>query len=117
MDSIPVSLSATPKEIRVVVGAGHGNQDATIWLFHILGKSTVSIGAGENDGQKVTYHNVVREAHAVGLWKGQQVTLDLPRADMTSPPHDAIAVVVQQGGYGRVIGAAMIGHPDYYESP
>jgi hypothetical protein len=113
MDSVPVTLSATPKEIRVVVGAGHGAQDATIWLFHILDKSAVSIGAGENQGQKVTYRNVVRDVRAVGLWKGQQVALDLPRADMASPPHDAIAVVVQQGGYGRIIGAAMIGKPDY----
>ena len=112
-DFVPVALSATPKEIRIVVGAGHSAQDATIWLFHILGKSTVSIGAGENEGQKVTYHNVVRDARAVGLWKGQQVTLDLPRAEMASPPHDAIAVVVQQGGYGRIVGAAMIGHPEY----
>jgi hypothetical protein len=113
MDFVPVTLSATPKEIRIVVGAGRDSQDATIWLFHILGKSTVSIGAGENDGQKVTYHNVVRDARAVGLWKGQPVTLDLPRGEMARPPHDAIAVVVQQGGYGRIVGAAMIGRPDY----
>ena len=116
MDFVPVALSATPKEIRIVVGAGRDNQDATIWLFHILGKSTVSIGAGENGGQKVTYRNVVRDARAVGLWKGQPVTLELPRGEMASPPHDAVAVVVQQGRYGRIVGAAMIGHPDYYEN-
>jgi hypothetical protein len=115
MDFVPVTLSATPKEIRVVVGTGHAGPDATIWLFHILGKSTVAIGSGENDGAKVTYRNVVRDVRAVGLWKGQQVALDLPRGEMTSAPHDAIAVVVQQGGYGRIVGAAMIGHPDYYE--
>lgn len=115
MDAVPVALSATPQEIRVVVGAGHGTQDATIWLFHILSKSTVAIGAGENDGQKVTYRNVVRDVRAVGLWKGQPVTLDLPRAEMSSPPHDAIAVVVQQGGYGRIVGASMLARPDYYE--
>jgi hypothetical protein len=113
MDYVPVALSATPTEIRIAVGAGRGNQDATIWLFHILAKSTVSIGAGENVGQKVTYRNVVRDVRAVGLWKGQPVTLELPRGEMASPPHDAIAVVVQQGGYGRIVGAAMIGHPEY----
>ncbi|HXL98983.1 MAG TPA: DUF1223 domain-containing protein [Rhizomicrobium sp.] len=113
MSAVPVALSATPQEIRVVVGAGHGPQDATIWLFHILSKSTVSIGGGENSGQKITYRNVVRDVRAVGMWKGQQVTLDLPRAEMTSPPHDAVAVVVQQGGYGRILGAAMLARPDY----
>jgi len=50
---------------------------------------------------------------AVGMWKGQAVTLDLPRNDSPSLLHDSVAVVVQQGGYGRVIGAAQISHPDY----
>ncbi|HEY1630462.1 MAG TPA: DUF1223 domain-containing protein [Rhizomicrobium sp.] len=112
-DSVPIALSATPKEIRIVVGASRGGPDATIWLFHILGKATVAIGSGENAGQKITYRNIVRDVRAVGMWKGQQVVLDLPRADMPSPPHDSIAVVVQEGGYGRVVGAAMLGHPEY----
>ncbi|HEY2070286.1 MAG TPA: DUF1223 domain-containing protein [Rhizomicrobium sp.] len=113
MESLPVVLSATPKEIRIVIGAGRSGTDATIWLFHILSKSMVAISGGENQGQKILYHNVVRDVRAVGMWKGQQVVLDLPRADMVSPQHDMIAVVVQEGGYGRIIGAAMIGHPDY----
>jgi hypothetical protein len=116
METIPVALSATAKEIRVVVGAGHDSQDATIWLFHVLNHATVAIGAGENQGEKITYHNVVRDVRAIGMWKGQQVVLDLPRADMQSPPHDSIAVVVQQGGYGRVVGAATLGRPDYSDS-
>jgi hypothetical protein len=32
---------------------------------------------------------------------------------MTSAPYDAIAVVVQQNGYGRVLGAAEIVRSDY----
>jgi hypothetical protein len=30
------------------------------------------------------------------------------------PQHDAVAVIVQQGGYGKILGAAMIGHPEYW---
>ncbi|MGH9806416.1 MAG: DUF1223 domain-containing protein, partial [Terriglobia bacterium] len=113
MESVPVSLSATPKEIRVVIGPGHAGSDATVWLFHVLAKATVTINAGENAGQTLTYRNVVRDVRAVGLWKGQQVVLDLPRADMASPPSDAIAVIVQEGGYGRIVGAAMLTKPEY----
>ncbi|HTQ13842.1 MAG TPA: DUF1223 domain-containing protein [Rhizomicrobium sp.] len=113
METVQVSLSATPKEIRVLVGPGRSGQDATIWLMHVLDKATVDIGGGENAGQKLTYRNVVRDVRAVGMWKGQQVILDLPRGDMASPPHDAIAVIVQQGGYGRIIGAAMLSKPGY----
>jgi len=110
---IPIELHATPAEIHIAVGSGDANSSATIWLFHILGKVTVSIGTGENGGHTLTYHNVVRDVKAVGMWKGQSVTLDLPRNDSPSLPHDSVAVVVQQGGYGRVIGAAQISHPDY----
>lgn len=115
MQSVGVVLTATHQEVHIAVGPASDKapHDATIWLFHILSKATVSIGAGENGGHTITYRNVVRDVKAVGLWKGQSVTLDLPRQDMTRAAHDAIAVVVQQGGYGRILGAALIEHPDY----
>jgi hypothetical protein len=115
MDAVPVLLHATRQEIHVTVGpaSNHEGPDATIWMFRILGKATVAIGAGENQGRTVTYRNIVRDMKAIGLWKGPAVSLDLPRQDGMDAPHDALAVVVQQNGYGRIIGAAIIGHPDY----
>jgi hypothetical protein len=117
--AIPVSLSETPQEIHIAIGmadekAHDGARDATVWLFHLRSKATVKIGAGENDGRTMTYHNVVGDQKAVGMWKGQALSLDLPRAAMEGAPHDMLAVVLQQGGYGRVIGAAFVNHPDYY---
>ena len=105
--SVPVALTVSPRELHVSVGAGqeHGD-DATIWMFQILSKATVSIHAGENDGRSITYRDVVRDVKAIGVWKGQPVSLDLPREDSMSEPHDAVAVVVQQNGYGRIVGAA-----------
>ena len=115
MHDVPVSLHAVPGQVHVVIGAGaKPPKDATIWVFHILSQATVDIGNGENDGKKMTYHNIVRDLKAVGMWKGEAVALDLPRHDPADPPHDGLAVVVQQGGYGRVIGAAFITKPDYY---
>ena len=107
--SVPVALTTTPRELRVSVGAGseHGD-DATIWMFALLGKATVAIHGGENDGRSITYRDVVRDVKAVGVWKGQPVTLDLPREYAISVPHDGVAVVVQQGGYGRILGAAYL---------
>lgn len=115
MTAVPVSLSATHTEIHVSVGPGDTSPsaNATIWLFHILGKASVAVGAGENDGRTLAYRNVVRDVKAIGLWKGYAVSLDLPRAELASAPHDGVAVVVQQGGYGRVVGAALIARPDY----
>jgi hypothetical protein len=119
MAAVPVDLHANRTELHIAVGAGDPGPGAyaTIWLFHILGKATVAIGAGENGGHTVTYRNVVRDVKAIGMWKGQTVSLDLPRADLGVAPHDAVAVVVQEGSYGRVIGAASLGRPDYAPVP
>jgi hypothetical protein len=114
MQNIAVTLTANPREVHVVVGPAddRGDYNATIWLFRILPQAVVAVAGGENSGHTLAYKNVVRDIKAVGLWKGQPVTLDLPRQEMTGVSHDSIAVVVQQGGYGRILGAAMIEHPE-----
>jgi hypothetical protein len=115
MQAVPVELEASHQQVRIAVGpaADRAPHDATIWLFGILPQATVSIGDGENSGRTITYHNVVREIRSVGSWKGQPVNVSVPRAE-AGPPRDGIAVVVQQGGYGRVLGAALMDHPNFY---
>jgi hypothetical protein len=115
MVAIPVELHLSHTELQIKVGTADAgpNPNATIWLFHILGRASVAVGTGENSGHTLAYRNIVRDIKAVGMWKGQPISLDLPRAEMTNAPHDAIAVVVQQNGYGRVLGAAEITRTDY----
>ncbi|MBU6442480.1 MAG: DUF1223 domain-containing protein [Alphaproteobacteria bacterium] len=112
---VPVTLKVEPAELRLTVGTGLAGRDdpsgwATIWLFRVRPQTTVKIGGGENSGRVVTYHNVVREVTAVGLWKGRPVTLDLPRSALGGGPGDSFAALVQDKGYGRVIGASWIVH-------
>lgn len=116
--SIPVVLSQTPQKLRVDIGrapqiAGKPKLDATVWLFRLRSSATVKIGAGENGGHTMTYKNVVSDIKDMGRWKGAPLTIDLPRTDK-APPHDSIVVMVQQGGYGRVLGAAYLGQAQYY---
>jgi hypothetical protein len=115
MQAVPVELEANHQQVHIVVGpaSDHGSHDATIWLFGILPQATVGIRDGENSGRTITYHNVVREIRSIGSWKGQPISISLPRAE-AGPPHDGIAVVVQQGGYGRVLGAALMDRPNFY---
>jgi hypothetical protein len=114
-DFVPVAVHETKDELHIGVGASQdrGAVPATVWLFHIKGQATVAIGGGENDGRTMTYHNVVGDLRAVGQWKGDPLTIDLPRAGLEGLPHDSVAVVVQRGGYGHVVGAAMLPHPDF----
>lgn len=109
MRAVPVSLKFIPGEMHVDVGGGgKDGSDATIWLFRVESSATVKIGGGENDGRTVTYRNVVREVKAVGMWKGKPVSLDLPRDAVGGSARDGIAVVVQQAGHGRIVGASAI---------
>lgn len=119
MREIPVTLGTTPDTVHIVIGPGpaRGGTVATVWLFYILSHASVHIGGGENQGRVVTYRNVVRDMRAIALWKGQPLSLDLPRHDLIGPPHDAIAVVLQEGGYGRVIGEASLGLPEFGTAP
>jgi len=113
MQAVPVHVRLTPGEVHVDVGGVKDKpvKDATIWMFRILPSVTVKIGAGENGGRTVTYSNIVRAVQAIGVWKGKPVSLDLPREAVGSAARDGIAIVVQQNGYGRILGASAIDTP------
>jgi len=115
MREIPVTLTTTTDTVHIVIapGAARGSTDATVWLFYILSRASVHIAGGENQGRMVTYRNVVRDVRAIAVWKGEALSLDLPRRDLIGPSHDAIAVVLQERGYGRVIGEASLGPPEF----
>ncbi len=111
--AVPVAVTETPDEMHVVIGAVPGASTATVWMFHLRSSVSVNIPSGENEGRTVTYHNVVGDLRAIGVYKGHGLSLSLPRSAMANLPHDGVAVVVQQGGYGHVIGAAYVSHPDF----
>jgi hypothetical protein len=115
-EDVPVSLNETPQVLHIAIGAAaeRAKTPATVWMFHLRNAATVAIGGGENDGRTMTYHNVVSDLRAVGQWKGEPLAIDLPRSALEGLPHDGVVVVVQSGGgYGKVVGAAMLGHPAF----
>jgi hypothetical protein len=113
---VPVAVRETPDEMRITIGAAEGarNQNATVWMFHIQSQVSVAIPRGENAGRTLTYRNVAGDVKAIGVWKGKTLTLNLPRSAMAGLPHDGVAIVVQQGGFGHIIGAAYLARPDFY---
>ncbi len=113
--AVPVSVSEDHGTMHIsVAGAGDSSEhNGTIWLFHLRNAVTVNIGSGENEGRTMTYRNVVADLRQVGHWDGNPVSLDLSKAQMSGLPHDAVAVVVQQAGFGRVVGANVLDHPDF----
>ena len=106
--SVGVNLTRTPDGLKIAIEKAPERRrlDATIWLFRIRSAATVKITSGESAGQTVAYRNVVTGIQNLGPWRGDGRLIDVPHAAGKIAPHDAVAVVVQQGGFGRVVGAA-----------
>ena len=113
LPDVPITLSLLPNEVHVVVSGAREKsaKPATIWMMTVRPSATVKIGAGENAGKTLSYRDIVTGIKAVGLWKGKTVTLDLPRAAIGAGRSDGITVIVQQGGYGQILGATPIDWP------
>jgi len=106
---VPISLKESGDTVEVHIGAVQGvKAAATVWLAHTLSSRTVNIASGENSGRVITYHNVVRGFSAVGKWSGEAVTLELPARGVPGETTDGVAVWVQTGDPGPVLGAAQI---------
>ncbi len=104
-----VSLSQSGDTVEVQISTMPGlKAPATVWLAHTLSSRTVNIASGENGGKTVTYTNVVRDFAAVGKWAGEAVTLELPARGTPGENTDGVAVWVQAGNPGPVLGAAQL---------
>lgn len=90
---------------RFVIHAGAAPAGgAAVWLVRYeLGDQSVRVLAGDNRGQTVVEHNVVRELSRLGVWRGQWLSVRLRAPD----DRDLKTVVIIQGlRNGRVIALA-----------
>jgi len=104
----PVTLAVSPVQganFRVQARATTLPGEAVIWVVGYDRDVTKAIGGGENHGRTVTYANVVREWREAGRWSGA-APLDLSVARPAG--EGGMAVIVQQGEVGPILGAAQI---------
>lgn len=109
---LPIALDIVDGALQISVGdADIDVPQATLWLMVIEAHIQVPIGAGENGGRRLTYHNVVGQMRPIGIWKGYPMTFDLPLMDIEKG-HATGSIVVAQvenfKGPGPIIGAAKI---------
>ncbi|MDH3195468.1 MAG: DUF1223 domain-containing protein [Hyphomicrobiales bacterium] len=96
-----INITIAGADLRV----GH----TTIRLVTYTSAAEVAIGRGENRGHTITYNNIVRSMRPIGMWKGEAMTVSLPRDEILGEDIDGCAVIVQEdaeGGPGRILGAA-----------
>lgn len=109
--SVPVTMSLAGKQINVSVAAS--NEPAVshgeVWICSIAKSVPIAITRGENRGQQVTYHNVVRNLLKVGDWTGRSESWTVPIENLTRDGVDGAVVYVQDGSRerpGPMLGAA-----------
>ena len=90
---------------RVQIPAGQANGTATVWLALYDRAHKTAVPRGENSGSTLTEFNIVREWRKIGDWNGQPIEIAL-NLTPESDEYDACAVLVQEGGFGAIRGAA-----------
>jgi hypothetical protein len=108
--SVHVLLSTGGNDLNVKLASDKEHLGGEIWLCPVTKTAPIAIGRGENSGNTITYHNVVRRWLKLGDWNGNDATWKVPLADFAANDIDAAAIVVQQGSRekpGIVLGAAI----------
>ncbi len=107
-EDVSIDFVAEGDSIRLNVGAVATEQEATLWLVRYVKETPVVIERGENAGTTITYSNVVREMVPVGMWKGDAISLTMPKSDLVGQSYDGCAAILQVGGNGPILGAARL---------
>ncbi|MGI9374046.1 MAG: DUF1223 domain-containing protein [Hyphomicrobiales bacterium] len=111
---VPVSFAQDKKELTINLGGTNASeikQDSTVWLMLVSRKVDQKIQRGENHGQTISYHNVVRKAMPVGMWKGDAKSIKLPMSDLMTSDIDDCVVLIQSSKSGEILGASILENP------
>lgn len=109
---IPVRFWQERNTLNFALGGeepGHTPREATIWLGVVQTSGTVDVKEGENEGKQLTYTNIVRELTPIGIWKGQPLEIQLPRAALMQAEVQKIVVLLQEDRSGPIIGGMLAG--------
>ena len=68
----------------------------------------VKIGFGDNGGRELHYTNVVRGTKIIGEWNGEDMSGVIDLADMLAMGVNCVAIILQDGETGPILGAAKI---------
>ena len=114
---VPLSLSSTGDAITVTIGSASPAAKAemphaNLWLVMYDRAVAVPIERGENSGRTITYSNVVRKLRPIAMWKGESMSVDLPKSEIKHADVNRCAVLLQaetkDGLPGPILGAATI---------
>ncbi|MDX2266392.1 MAG: DUF1223 domain-containing protein [Hyphomicrobiales bacterium] len=108
-DAVALSIEDDGAAITVSVGAAVGStaRRGKLLIGAVKPVGEVSIGAGENEGRKVAYHNVVRSLVEAGTWSGAASSVGVLKRELGWKPADSVIALLQQDD-GTIVGAAQL---------
>lgn len=97
-------------KLAIHVDAGAAGDSATLWLVGFDREHATQVLRGENEGHTLKEYQVVRSCESIGTWQGP--ALDLTLAASRPGGDGSVAVLLQLGSTGRIIGAALLKAPE-----
>ena len=110
-DWVDMEMSDNKTDVTITIPAGKPMKESTLWLLAFTHSISVEIKKGENAGQTVAYHNVVRKMVPAGMWHGEAAKILLPKGSVVPQGCKGWVALLQDGKVGRVIGVAAGGTP------
>ncbi len=102
-------VRAADGQLKLHIEAGPTPAPATLWLVGFDRERETPVLRGENEGRTLRDYQVVRSFADIGRWTG--AALDLAIARDAAIGDGGVAVLVQLGGTGRIIGVAALKPP------
>ncbi len=106
----PVDLRVESRDGTLIITVGdkktnRPQKKATLWMALVSKKESVKIRRGENRGELLTYHNVVRKLTPIGHWNGEKMTIKLPKKHLSQGNTDGCVILLQDGDGGPIVAA------------
>ncbi|MFD0916574.1 DUF1223 domain-containing protein [Pseudahrensia aquimaris] len=110
--SVTLKVNKTNDTIRFTSSAIASDKKVTLSVIYFDKQQQVKIKRGENRGETITYHNVVRDVFMLGMAEQGVVDVTLPKDALRMKGHDACALILQvfdkDGVPGEILGASVI---------
>lgn len=110
---VDVKLKGDREKLTIDISGGNSGEitegsSVSIWLVMYDSEQVVDIKYGDNRGRSLSYAHIVRGSQSLGSWNGGQMRLPIDMARVAEVGADCIAVLIQEGGAGPILGAAKL---------
>ena len=108
-----VALDVETRDGTLIISVGgmkkaNPSKKATLWMALLSKEQRVKIRRGENRGEHLTYHNVVRKLTPIGHWSGEQMIVKLPKKHIEGRDVDGCVILLQDGDGGPIVSAVQM---------